>query len=328
MSEKETEYKVGGEMPVSVELLAPEASRMTEMLAAVEKSSIDIQVATAHRFPRSLDLFFKRAMDMVGRDEETAQSCLYRRPVGQEEGGKMKYAEGKSVRLAEIVSSAYGNIRVAARVVEITERYVRAQGVAHDMENNVYAATEVVESTVTSKGKPMSERMRLVTAKAAQSKARRDATFQVVPQALCRKLEEKAREVALGGKTLEQRREALLQWINLLGIEPKRVWTALGLMGIEDVGAEELETLTGLRTSIKEGDVTVDEAFPPADTPITRAKATRTADVQARLSKAEAQAAASKRVAADAERVLDRVEHPTLPAEPDKSTGHGSLALK
>lgn len=242
-------------------------------LERIERATVDVQIATAHQYPRSMAVFKKRAMEMVTLDEETAQSCIYRRPVGKK-NGQVEYAEGKSIRMAEIVGACYGNLRVGSILVEQTERYVKARGVAHDLESNFAASSEVVESTVTSEGRPYSERMRMVVAKATLAKARRDATFQVVPGALCKSLEEAARTTAIGTTaTLGKRRTLLLDWINKAGISPELVWKALGIKGIDDVGLKELETLTGIKTAIKDGDTTIGEAFPrqavtmPKETP-------------------------------------------------------------
>jgi len=231
-------------------------------ISAIERANIDIQIATAHTYPRSLAVFKNRATEMVSMDEETAQSCIYRRPVGKK-NGKVVYAEGKSIRMAEIVGCCYGNLRVVSMIIEQTERFVRCRGMAHDLESNFAASSEVIESTLTSEGNPYSERMRIVVAKACLSKARRDAIFQVVPVALCKTIEDVARQTAIGTvKTLEQRRALLEDWINKLGIDPLRVYQSLGIKGIEDIGLAELETLTGIRTAIKDGDVSVEEAFP------------------------------------------------------------------
>ena len=255
MNEEREQQSDGGEI-VSPEVVTGSA------LERIERASVDAQVSTAHQYPRSMQVFKRRAMEMVTLDEETAQSCIYRRPVGKK-GGVVEYAEGKSIRMAEIVGACYGNLRVGARIVEMTPRYVKAQGVAHDLESNFSASSEVVESTVTSGGQPYSERMRMVVAKAALSKARRDATFQVVPAALCKSLEDAARTTAIGTvATLGKKRQNVLAWINLLGIEAGRVWAALGVKGVEDVTLDHLETLTGIRTAIKDKEITADEAFP------------------------------------------------------------------
>lgn len=235
-------------------------------LESITRGEIDIQIATAHRFPRSMQAFKKRATEMVTLDEETAASCLYRRPVGKDKAGRPTYAEGKSIRMAEIVGACYGNLRVGAILIEQTERQVKARGMAHDLESNFAATSEVIEPTIDKNGHPFSERMRAVIAKAALAKALRDATFKVVPGALCKTLEVDARRVAIGdSKTLSRRRQDVMVWINLLGIDEKRVWKALGIAGIDELGMDQMETLTGLKTAIKDGDTTPDEAFPRTD---------------------------------------------------------------
>jgi len=240
----------------SLEVLPPSA------VESQTRAEIDIQIATAHRYPRSMAGFKARALDMATLDEETAASCIYSRPVGKK-NGRPEYAEGLSIRMAEIVGAAYGNLRVGATMIEQTDRFVRARGFAHDLESNFAATSEVVESTVKRDGTPYDERMRVVVAKAALSKALRDATFKVVPRAMCKPIADEARKVAVGdAKTMDARRSAVMQWIGKLGLEPERVFSALGVEGEEDIGQEELKVLVGLRTAIKDGDVSVDEAFP------------------------------------------------------------------
>ncbi len=233
---------------------------------ATERATVDSQITTAKRYPRSMERFKKGAIGMATLDEETAESCLYRRPVGMK-GGVQQFAEGMSVRMAEIVAANYGNIRVQATLIEQTPRFVRARGMAIDLENNFASSSEVVESTVDKQGNPFTERMRVVIAKKALAVARRDATFQVVPKALARPVEAAVRSLLMGdAPTLEKRRATVVAWINKLGIDPKRVYAALNIKGDGDLNIEKLEELTGLRTAIKDNEVTIDEAFPPTVT--------------------------------------------------------------
>lgn len=240
-------------------------------LESITRGEVDIQISTAHRYPRSIASFQRRALEMVTLDEETAASCIYSRPVGKEQDPVTKkwvekYASGLSVRTAEIVGACYGNLRVGAMVIEQTERYVKARGFAHDLESNFASTSEVIESTVTKDGKPFSERMRVVIAKSCVAKARRDATFQVVPKALCRSLEIEARKVAIGDSTtLEGRRDKVMAWAGKLGIAISRVFAALNVEGEQDIDLDKLEILTGLRTAIRDGDIRIDDAFPKSE---------------------------------------------------------------
>lgn len=231
-------------------------------LEATERASIDSQISTAKRYPRSMERFKNNAVSMATIDEETAESCLYRRPVGKE-NGQPKFAEGMSIRMAEIVGASYGNMRVQATLIEQTPRFVRARGMAIDLENNFASSSEVVESTVDKNGNPYSERMRVVIAKSALAKARRDATFQVVPKALAKPVESAVRKLLHGDAlTIEKRRGNVVAWISKLGIDPKRVYAALAIQGEADLNVEKLEELTGIRTAIRDNEVTIDEAFP------------------------------------------------------------------
>ena len=254
--------RTSAEVSDTKELLNVQEVLPPNAVESMTRAEIDIQITTAHRFPRSMAAFKKRALDMACIDEETALSCIYSRPVGMK-NGKQTFAEGLSVRMAEIVGAAYGNLRVGATLIEQTERFVRARGFAHDLEANFAATSEVVEATVKRDGTPYDERMRVVIAKACLAKALRDATFKVVPRALCKPIESEARKIALGdAKTLETRRKGVFEWVGKLGIAAERVFAALGIEGEEDIGADELKILLGLHTAIKDGDVSVDEAFP------------------------------------------------------------------
>lgn len=237
-----------------------------DALGTIQRAEIDIQIATAKKYPRTMSKFTRDAVELATVDDEVAESCIYNRPVGKT-GGVEKFAEGMSIRMAEIVSASYGNMRVGAMVTEFGERRVVARGIAHDLERNNFAATEVVESTVTRDGKPYSERQRAVIAKAAMAKARRDAIFQVVPRAVCRPVENAVRALLAGDgsiDSLRKRRERALSWTRSVGVPDPLVFATLGVQGVEDIGVLQLEVLSGLRTAIREGDTTIDEAFPMA----------------------------------------------------------------
>lgn len=253
------------EQPAQLEILENAA------LLAVTRAEVDVQIATAHRFPRSLAAFKKDVLDAVTLDPETAESCVYYRPVGKkknEQTGQFEesYAEGPSIRMAEIVAASYGNIRAGARTIEKNERFVKVQGVCHDLQKNVYASIEVTEATVKRDGTPYDERLRVVIEKAAHAKAYRDAVFKVVPRAFLKTAIEEAKRVAAGeGASIGQRREKAAQWLASIKMPEARVFAALGVKGWEDVGVEKLQVLTGIKTAIKEGEITINEAFPVAD---------------------------------------------------------------
>lgn len=292
----------------SLEVLQP------SQIEALERAQIDVQVATAHRYPRSLQQFRTRSMSMACLDAETAETCIYCRPVGKEQNaqGKWveKFAEGASIRLAEIVAASYGNIRAAARIIEQTERFVRCEGVCHDLETNYAGKSECVEATVKKDGTPYSERQRALVAKVCLAKAYRDAIFKVVPKALCKPVFDAAKKVAAGqGLSIEKRREKVKAWITQLKIDEQRMFAALDVRGWDEIGEEQLLTLTGLKTSMADGDVTIEEAFPA---------------IQSNTA-AATQGAATPKPSASAPAPVNLPKPAAAPTQPAVATGAGAV---
>src|SRR3954462_11756172 len=106
-------------------------------LESLERASVDIQISTAHKYPRSLTVVKRRMMDLATLDEETAESCFYKL------NRQGKSIEGPSIRLAEIAASSFGNLRYGARVIANDGKQITAQGFCHDLESNVMSTIEV-----------------------------------------------------------------------------------------------------------------------------------------------------------------------------------------
>ncbi len=227
-------------------------------LAIMQKAEIDTAIATAKQYPRSLTAFKDNALAYATSDHETAMECLYKRPVG---GGKN--AEGMSVRMAEIVASTYGNIKVQARIVEQTDRKVVCEGIAHDLETNNLQSIMKSEITVTKQGQPYSEGMRNTVALACLAKAKRDAIFAVVPRSLVRHVEKAVKAMLFGdAQSLDQTRKQMKDWIKTLPIDESRVWAYLKVDGVDDMTPSTVETVVGIWNGLNNNEYTIDQAFP------------------------------------------------------------------
>lgn len=243
----------------------------TTALEAQVRAEYDVAVVTAHRFPRSLTKFRSAALSMATIDAEVAASCFYRLSRTGAEGSKA--IEGPSVRFAEIVANAYGNLKFGARITEVNEREVVAQGIAHDLENNVSTSTEVRRRITTRTGKRFGEDMIAVTCNAACSLALRNAIFKCVPFALAKPIYEQAKKVAVGdAKTLAERRTKALDAFVAMGISKARVFARLGVAGADEINLAHIEELLGLHTAIKDGEIQPDAEFPEITKPTDRAK--------------------------------------------------------
>lgn len=230
-------------------------------LDRLTRSEIDVQIATAHRFPRSISKFLTEAEEMATIDEETAESCIYNLPRADD------LIPGPSIRLAEIVGSAWQNLRYGSRIIGEDGDFIVAQGICHDLEKNIAATVDVRRRIVNKHGRRYSVDMIGVTGMAAASIAIRNAILRVVPRAYINKIYKKARFVAVGDATTlsERRQKAVSYFTQTLGVKLERFLAKLEREGIEDITLEDLEKLTGLKTAIKEKDVSVDETFPPLE---------------------------------------------------------------
>jgi hypothetical protein len=226
------------------------------MVALLNKNEIDMQVATAHKWPRSIKRFRDEVLAMVTLNENIAQECIYSLPRDD------KNIEGPSARFAEVVASAWGNSRAGARVVSDNGDFVTAQGVFHDLERNVAITYEVQRRITNKRGQRFSADMIGVTANAACSIALRNSILKGVPKAFWSDLYESARETAIGNvQTLANRRARALAVLQKYGVRPEQVFAFLQIAGEEDITLEHLATLFGITTALKEGDTTPEQAF-------------------------------------------------------------------
>lgn len=224
--------------------------------ALINRSEIDMQVATAHKFPRSIKRFRDEAMQMVTLNESVAESCIYALPRDN------KTIEGPSARFAEVVASAWGNCRAGARVISDQGEFITAQGVFHDLERNVAITFEVQRRITNKRGQRFSADMIAVTGNAASSIALRNAILKGVPKAFWDDMYQAARKTVMGDiKTLANRRAEAIKAFVAFGVNQQQITEKLEVAGIEDISLEHLVILRGLLTAIREGDTTPEQAF-------------------------------------------------------------------
>lgn len=233
-------------------------------LENITRAENDIAIATAKNYPRSISKFRQDAMTMATIDPEVAASCFYKLTRGG------KTIEGPSVRLAEIVASAWGNLQFGARIIEEGDRYVVAQGVAHDLEKNVKTTVEIRRRITDKNGNRFSDDMIAVTCNAASSIALRNAVFKAVPFTYAKTIFEQAKRTAIGDvKSLGVRRQQMVEQFGKMGVTVEMLLAHVDKMSLEDIGLGEIETLIGTFTALKDGDTTIEEQFPDAAEPPT-----------------------------------------------------------
>ena len=234
-----------------------------DALASIERAQVDVQIATARKYPRTISKVKERMLSFATLDEETASSCFFTLPARR--GGDDKPIQGPSIRMAEIALASYQHIKAGSRIINDDGKFLTAQAVVHDLENNVAVSIEVRRRVTSKSGARYSDDMIAVTGNAACSIALRNAVFRVVPRALITPVYEAAKRVAVGDvKSLTSKRAQIIARLKQMGAKEAAILAAVGAEKIEDIDLAKLEVLIGLGTAIKDGEITLETAFPGA----------------------------------------------------------------
>lgn len=232
-----------------------------EALQAINRAEVDMQISTAKQYPRDLQQVLNRIATYATMDKETAEDCFYvlRR---KDANGNQTVIEGLSVRMAEIIASAWGNLRIQTRIIGNDGRMITAQAACHDLESNVAVSKEVMRRITTKTGRTFSEDMQIVTGNAASAIAFRNAVLAVIPKAVTKKIINEVKKVALGQAIdLEQSRQNVLTYFGKLGVTREQVFRYLGVKTVEKIDKQMIFELRATRNAIEEGTTTVKETF-------------------------------------------------------------------
>lgn len=235
--------------------------KQAEVISAINRAEVDIQISTAKQYPRDLPRVLNTIATYATMDKETAEDCFYvlRR---KDKDGNDSVIEGLSIRMAEIIASAWGNLRIQTRIVGNDGRMITAQAMCHDLESNVAVCKEVSRSIVTKKGYTFSQDMQIVTGNAASAIAFRNAVLSVIPKAVTKKIINEVKNVALGQSIdLETSRQNVIQYFAKLGVKEEQLFFYLGVKSVQEIDKQKIFELRATANAIKEGTTTVEECF-------------------------------------------------------------------
>ena len=248
--------ETGEVMSTAIASFEADSAPLAVRLAKVE---LDQAISTAKAYPRSLQRVRDNVSALVMLDEETAKECVYALPRGG------KPIKGPSVRFVEIVASQYGNCKVGSRVVDVNkfEKYVEAEGVFIDLESGMQRTARIRRKISDKNGRVYNDDMIVVTGNAACAIAMREAILKGVPKALWRRAYDEAEGVIAGDiKTLAERREGAIRAFAAWGITPDQIFASLEIVGQDEIGLDQIATLTAMFKAIKAGEQQVEDYFP------------------------------------------------------------------
>jgi len=236
-----------------------ESSGGIEIIEAQQRAEFDIQITTAKRYPRDLTRVKNNCVALVSMDKEIAESCRYALPRGG------KSLAGPSVHMARIIAQQYGNIRVDARVKQITDKQIISEAVCFDLETNYACKIEVRRSIIGKFGR-FNDDMITVTGNASNAIAFRNAVLSVIPKGITDIIYKSALQAITGDltdetKLISARKKALDYFKSTYEISESHLLKTMGLKSINQIDAEKIADLRGMIQSLKDGDSTVDEMF-------------------------------------------------------------------
>lgn len=244
-----------------METLEVTTIKKADALEALNRSEIDVQIATAKQWPRDIEKSVERIIRYATADEESAEECFYSLRRKDKNGGDV-IIEGPSVRLAEIVAASWGNLRVASQIIANDGKFITARGICHDLETNVAVSSEVQRKITSSSGKTYSEDMQVVTGNAAGAIAFRNAVFKVVPKATISRALKEIKEAAKGDSTkLEETKQKMVRYYATLGVTEPMLLAYLEVESVDDITSDMVVELRGAKNAIKEGTATAKELF-------------------------------------------------------------------
>lgn len=243
------------------EVLDARKALMEQTLAVdLASAEIDRAVATAHKFPRSIDVVIKKIRTMACYNQDAAENCIYSLPRGG------KPIIGPSIGFANILATAWGNCADGGRptYTDRKEKAIFAEGVFHDWESNRRTVIHESRRIVDKHGKFYSDDMIIVTGKAAAAIARRNAILNAVPRAIWHPIYEEALRTVRGEMTtFVERKDKALKAFAQFGVTPEKVILALGLKGEPDLTLEHIPLMRGMYAALRDGTTTVEEMFDP-----------------------------------------------------------------
>ena len=240
-----------------------------------EKGNMDVQIATAKAYPRNVRRAIDNAIVLVTMDEETAQTCTYSLPRGG------KTITGATIHLAKILAQNWGNLRIEAKVIDISQKQITSQAIAFDLENNLAIKVEVKRSITDRNGKRFNDDMITVSGNASNAIAMRNAILSVIPKAVVDKVYKEAIKKITGDisdntKLMAKRKAVMDGFKDVYGVSETEVLKVIGKASIDHIGADELTVLIGLAQAIKDGDTSVEETFRKKE----KTSATQTSQVE------------------------------------------------
>lgn len=238
-------------------------ARLPERLAIVKMQDESIMSMAAAR-PRNHVTILEEVKSQIIAYPSFARAAMYSKPVGRDDGGKMKHVRGLSVRAAEALRNAYGYNKVNVEVDPIGDDAVRITATFVDYQSgNMWTDSGILSKFYKTRDKGTKrwddDRFYNVVVKAEASKRVREVVLRSVPPGLKAELEAAIEDTVsslLDAETIKK----ILSLFAKKGVTQEQIEKHLQKPA-SDWDQDDRLNLQGVWNAIEDGETSVAEAF-------------------------------------------------------------------
>jgi hypothetical protein len=220
------------------------------------------QMSIAIQQPRNELTILQSALKELETYPSMAEEAIYSKPVGKDDSGKMKHAEGLSIRTAESLANRWKNSAYGGDIVSEDEESATIAAVFLDYENNTrHVVQKRVSKFYKQKGKNSivqytPDRFDIVLA-ANMSKILREVILRSLPGGLKKEYEHRAKQMLKGDK-LQNRRTAIVAKFADLQVGQADIERYKG-KAMKEWTHEDITELLGVYNAIRDGELSTQE---------------------------------------------------------------------
>ena len=249
----------------SVDNQAQAIAKLPPDLAILKLENDSIQALAAAR-PRDMEAIKSEIESQLKAFPVLAEKAIYRKPVGKDpETGRMKFAEGLSVRAAEAIAEVYGYNRVRVDVSQIDDNAVKVEATFTDYQRGrIWQDAGIVSKFYKDRyGKTSripDDRFYGVVVKAESSRRAREVVMRSVNPGLKAWFEDCCRKVA-ASKLTDADVAKMIAKFGGIGVKPEHIEGFLGKPLSVGLTQQDRLDLLGIWNAIEEKETTIFEAF-------------------------------------------------------------------
>lgn len=232
---------------------------------AIMKMENDNVCALAAAHPRDHHKIKADLIEQIDAYPSFARNIIYCKPVGKDQRGQMQYARGLSIRAAEALAEAYGYNRVRAEISPLDEDHVKIEASFTDYQRGrIWQDSGIISKFYRARTGLMvrhaDDRFYGLICKAEKSKLIREVIVRSVPPGLRSELMEMA-EIKIDELLDDATVQKIIGQFASKSVSLEMLEVHIGRTLGAGWKKEDRRNLLGIWNAIKDGEVSVDEAF-------------------------------------------------------------------